>query len=49
MITALVLGNVPIATRRKVKIISAATAMFHNDTHTELSHPFNRSVANGQA
>ena len=49
MITALVLGDVPMATQRKVKIFIAATAMFHDDTHTELPLPFNRGDANGQA
>ena len=51
MITALVLGDVPMATHRKVKIITAATAMFHDDTHihTELPLPLNRCDANGQA
>ena len=51
MITALVLGDVPMATQRKVKIIIAATAMFHDDTHihTELPLPLNRCDANGQA
>ena len=49
MITALVLGDQPMARQRKVKIIIAATAMFHDDTHTELPLPFNRYDANGQA
>ena len=51
MITALVLGDVPMATQSKVRIIIAATAMFHDDTHiqTKLPLPFNRCDANGQA
>ena len=49
MITALVLGDMLMVTQRKVRIIIAATAMFHNDTHTELPLPFNRCDANGQA
>ena len=51
MITALVLGDQPMARQRKVKIIIAATAMFHDDTHlhTELPLPLNRCDANGQA
>ena len=35
MTSALVSGDVPMATQRKVEIIIAATAMFHVDTHTE--------------
>ena len=49
MITALVLEDVPMATQRKVRIIIEATAMFHDDTHTELPLPLNRCEANGQA
>ena len=38
------------ARQRKVKIIIAATAMFHDDTHlhTELPLPLNRCDANGK-
>ena len=48
MIIALVPGDVPMDTQREVKIIIAATAMFHDDAHTELSLLLNRCVANGQ-
>jgi len=49
MRSALVSGDVPMDTQREVKIIIAATVMFHDDTHTEFSLLLTRFVANGQA